>query len=84
MIATREHGYELRIDPEQLDAHRFERLIAEGRSELAAGRPARAASMLEEALALWRGSPLADLAFEPFAQREIARLARSASRHWSC
>ena len=74
MIATREHGYELQVDPECLDAHRFERLLGEGRSELAAGRPARAASTLEEALALWRGSPLADLAFEAFAQREIARL----------
>ena len=40
MIATREHGYELQVDPECLDAHRFERLLGEGRSELAAGRPA--------------------------------------------
>jgi DNA-binding SARP family transcriptional activator len=73
-IATRDHGYELGLDPERLDAHRFERLVAEGRSELAAGRSARAASTLEGALALWRGPPLADLAFELFAQREIARL----------
>ncbi len=73
-IATREHGYELGLDPERLDAYRFERLVAEGRSELAAGRSARAASTLEGALALWRGGPLADLAFEPFAQHEIARL----------
>ena len=73
-ISTREHGYALELDPEQLDARRFERLVGEGRSELAAGRPARAATTLEEALALWRGRPLADLAFEPFAQGEIARL----------
>jgi DNA-binding SARP family transcriptional activator len=73
-VATREHGYELRLDPERLDAHRFERLLAEGRSELAAGRPERAAAALEVALSLWRGPPLADLAYEPFAQREIARL----------
>ena len=37
-------------------------------------RPGRAAEKLREALALWRGPPLADLAYEPFAQAEIARL----------
>lgn len=74
MVATREHGYELRLEDDQLDAHRFERLVAEGRAELAEGRAARAASTLEGALALWRGAPLADLTFEPSVQREIARL----------
>jgi DNA-binding SARP family transcriptional activator len=74
VVVTREHGYELKLDPERLDAHRFGRLVAEGRSELAAGRPARAASVFEQALALWRGPPLADLAYEPFAQPEIGRL----------
>jgi DNA-binding SARP family transcriptional activator len=73
-IVTREHGYELQLDPELLDAHRFERLVAEGRAALAAGRPRPAASALEDALALWRGPPLADLAYEPFAQREASRL----------
>jgi DNA-binding SARP family transcriptional activator len=42
-VVTREHGYELRIDPESLDSHRFERLVAEARSALAAERPERAA-----------------------------------------
>jgi DNA-binding SARP family transcriptional activator len=74
LVATRGHGYQLMLDPECLDAHRFERLLAEGRSELAASRPERAASALEEALSLWRGRPLDDLAYEPFAQRAIARL----------
>jgi DNA-binding SARP family transcriptional activator len=73
-IVTREHGYELRLHPGCLDAHRFERLVAEGRSDLAAGRPAPAASALEDALSLWRGPPLADLAYEPFAKQEVARL----------
>ena len=74
LVVTRERGYELELDRDRLDAERFERLVAEGRGELAAGRPERAASLLERALALWRGPPLADLAYEPFAQREIARL----------
>jgi DNA-binding SARP family transcriptional activator len=74
VIVTREHGYELELDPDRLDARRFERLVAEGRRELAAGRPERAIAALEGALSLWRGPPLADLAYEPFAQREIARL----------
>ena len=40
-IATRERGYRLEIDPEQLDSHRFEALVAQGRAELAADRPSR-------------------------------------------
>ena len=74
LIVTRERGYSLAIYPEQLDAWRFERLVAEGRDELAAGRPGSAVTALERALDLWRGAPLADLAYEPFAQPEIARL----------
>jgi DNA-binding SARP family transcriptional activator/DNA-binding CsgD family transcriptional regulator len=74
MVVTRQHGYELQLDPERLDACDFERLVGEGSSELAAGRPERAAAALEGALSLWRGTPLADLAYERFAQVEIARL----------
>jgi DNA-binding SARP family transcriptional activator len=74
LLVTRQQGYELRVDPDQVDSRRFERLVAEGRSELAADRPEAAASTLEQALALWRGAPFSDLAREPFAQRESARL----------
>jgi DNA-binding SARP family transcriptional activator len=74
VVVTRERGYELRVDPERLDSHRFERLVAEGRRELEARRPERAVSTLEGALSLWRGAPLAELAYEPFAQGEIGRL----------
>src|SRR4051812_32479467 len=74
MLMTRGHGYELRVDADELDARRFERLLEEGRVELAAERPERALEALEAGLALWRGAPLADLAYEPFAQSEIARL----------
>ena len=74
VLVTRGHGYELQIEPDQLDAHRFERSLDEARGELAADRPERALALLERGLALWRGPPLADLAYEPFAQAEIARL----------
>ncbi|HKP19998.1 MAG TPA: BTAD domain-containing putative transcriptional regulator, partial [Thermoleophilaceae bacterium] len=74
VLVTRGHGYELRVEPDGLDARRFERLLDEGRAELAAERPERALEALERGLALWRGPPLADLAYEPFAQAEIARL----------
>ena len=75
IIVTRDRGYELRLDPERLDSHRFELLVAEGRGELAQGRPERAVRALERALSLWGGPPLADVAYEPFAEREVARLA---------
>jgi class 3 adenylate cyclase/DNA-binding winged helix-turn-helix (wHTH) protein len=74
VVVTREHGYQLQLDPERLDAHRFERLVADARAELDAGRPESALPALDQALSLWRGPPLADLAYEAFAQREIARL----------
>jgi DNA-binding SARP family transcriptional activator len=74
LVVTRERGYELTLDAERLDSQRFERLVAEGRSELAGDHPERAVAALEGALSLWRGAPLAEFAYEPFAQREIARL----------
>ena len=63
---ARAPGYVLRVDPAELDLARFERLLADARR----ARPIRsaAAARLREALALWRGPPLADLADEPFAQ----------------
>ena len=64
----------LSVWPESVDAARFESLLDRGRRELAAGEAKRASATLRDALALWRGPPLADLAFEPFAQSEIARL----------
>ena len=73
-LVTTAGGYELRVEPGELDAHRFEQRLADGRAELAAGRASEAATILEDALALWRGRPLEDLSYEPFAQRECARL----------
>jgi DNA-binding SARP family transcriptional activator len=73
-VTTRERAYKLEIDPNELDAYRFEDLLARGRAELAGDRPERAVAVLETALRLWRGAPLADLAYEQFAQVEVARL----------
>jgi DNA-binding SARP family transcriptional activator len=73
-ISTRAPGYVLEVDPGAVDAHRFARLVSEGREQLGAGDPAAASSVLREALALWRGPALADFTYEPFAQTEIARL----------
>ena len=67
-------GYRLRVEPDELDLGRFERLCTEGRRALAAGRHERAAARLGAALAEWRGPPLADVSFEPFAPPEVARL----------
>src|SRR6266540_3377960 len=73
-LATRPPGYLLEVDPEELDLRCFERLLAEGHDALAQGDAERAARVLHEALALWRGPALAEFAFEPFAQAEIGRL----------
>ncbi|WP_407553456.1 BTAD domain-containing putative transcriptional regulator [Streptomyces sp. Pv4-95] len=59
-VASVDGGYRLCAEPEAVDLHRFERLAAEGGRALAAD-PARAAALLDEALALWRGPALADL-----------------------
>ncbi len=74
LLLTEAAGYVLRVTPERLDARHFETLLERGRRELASGATEPAAVTLRDALALWRGPALADLAFEPFAQSEIARL----------
>src|SRR3954452_9378653 len=73
-LATRAPGYVLHVAPDALDAAVFERLVAEGRAALGRGEANEAAARLGEALSLWRGRALADLADEPFAQPDIRRL----------
>ena len=73
-LVARPPGYLLRVEPGELDLEHFERLVAEGREALAAGDAAAAAESLRAAEALWRGRPLADLEFEPFARVEVERL----------
>lgn len=64
-------GYRVAVDPEAVDAHRFERLARGGRAALAAGEHASATALLGEAIGLWRGPALADV---PFAGARATRL----------
>ncbi|KUO23073.1 AfsR/SARP family transcriptional regulator [Streptomyces dysideae] len=60
-VVSAEGGYRLAAPPDDIDLHRFERLAGEGTRALADGDPAKAAGVLDDALALWRGPALADL-----------------------
>jgi DNA-binding SARP family transcriptional activator len=74
VLVTRAPGYLIRVEPDELDLWRFERMRDAARQAFAAGDATAAAAGLREALALWRGAPFADLAYEPFLETEIARL----------
>jgi predicted ATPase/DNA-binding SARP family transcriptional activator len=67
-------GYVLEIDPQAIDARRFEGLLQRARVALGRNDTERAAADLHAALALWRGDALAEHQFDDFAQRDIARL----------
>ena len=74
VLVTRPPGYALELAADALDLHRFERARADAQAAAARGNYAEASDSLRTGLALWRGPPLGDLAYEPFAQTEIARL----------
>jgi DNA-binding SARP family transcriptional activator len=69
-IVTQPPGYALRADATELDVARAEQLMASAQH----ADPPTASELLREALDMWRGPPLGDLAFEPFAHTEVARL----------
>jgi DNA-binding SARP family transcriptional activator len=73
-LQTRGGGYALELAAGELDADRFAALLERGREERARADDESAAATLREALALWRGPPLSDFAYEEFAQAEVARL----------
>ena len=73
-IVTRAPGYLIRVDNGDVDAARFESLVAEGERLIGVGDSAGAVTVLEDALGLWRGPAFADLAYESFAQRGADRL----------
>jgi YVTN family beta-propeller protein len=73
-IVTHDRGYALPVHADDVDARIFERLLEEGRRAHAQGAFDRTVDVLRQALALWRGPPLADFTFDAFAGAEIARL----------
>lgn len=73
-IATTRGGYRLRVDPDSIDAIRYERLIERAAIQRANGDPARAIDMLERAASLWSGVPYSDLGAWPAAIAEAGRL----------
>ncbi len=70
-IRTRPPGYLLQVSAGEVDVAQFESLVARARER---DDPGERSACLREALAGWRGEPLAELQHEPFAEREIARL----------
>jgi len=74
VLVTRRPGYVISVERDELDLNRFEGRVERGKQALAEGDAETAVRELRAALDLWRGSPLADFAFEPFAQTAIARL----------
>jgi DNA-binding SARP family transcriptional activator len=70
VVETRPPGYVLRVDPEHYDLARFEGRLSRAREATADER----AQLLRDALAEWRGPPLAEFAYEAFAQQEVRRL----------
>ena len=74
VIRTQAPGYVFAAGPEVVDRYRFERLAAEGKTALDDGDAARSADLLREALALWRGPALEDIAFTIADRTELDRL----------
>jgi DNA-binding SARP family transcriptional activator len=74
VLETRPLGYVLQVEKDKLDVDQFEQMLEHGRRLLAQGGAEEASDALREALAIWRGPPLADFRYEAFARDEIARL----------
>jgi DNA-binding SARP family transcriptional activator len=70
ILETKPPGYRLNVGPGELDLDRFRKLVEDARR----AEPPERAAKLSEALAVWRGPPLADFAFEAFAQPHIVHL----------
>src|SRR6185369_8397381 len=74
VLLTRPPGYLLHVDPGDLDSLRFAELVEQGDAAVAAGDPAGGIALLDQALALWRGEPLAELGDLPTPGTDRARL----------
>ncbi len=75
LVTTRRPGYLADVDPDWVDAHRFIRLVQQARRRAEQNAPVEAIGLYDDALALWRGDPLAEFVGEPWARAEISRLA---------
>ncbi len=74
VIVTRPPGYVLEADRASIDAWRFEQLVRDGARLLESGDAERGTATLQTALTVWQGPPLAEFAYEEFAQPHIRRL----------
>ena len=74
VIVTRAPGYLLDVPAEATDVFRLERLVAEGRTQLARRHPDECVRLLAEAEELWRGPAYSEVRDEPFARAEARRL----------
>lgn len=73
-LRTRAPGYELALASENVDSSKFERMLARGQEQLAAGDAEHAVETLTAALALWRGPALCDVELQSFGRQEGERL----------
>ena len=73
-LLTHPPGYQLHVEPDELDSTRLERLVSTAKPALDNGDPETAHRLSTEALALWRGTALADAAHVAAARSEITRL----------
>ncbi|MGH3735297.1 MAG: AfsR/SARP family transcriptional regulator [Micromonosporaceae bacterium] len=80
VLVTSAAGYQLRVEPDDVDMHHFERLADHGENALAAGDAAAAADTLREALGLWRGQPFADVATGTVLQTHALRIEERRNR----
>ena len=78
VLITRPPGYLLRVDSADLDLLRFTELVEDGDRAVSAGDPAGGIALLDEALALWRGEPLAELGDLPTVEHRPAAAGRAA------
>lgn len=74
VVRTHDPGYSLEVDPADVDAHRFARLVADAARAAKDGSPETALTLLADAEALWRGDPLEDLPTAPAWDAELGRL----------
>ena len=86
LLAWRAPGYVLTLADGDLDAARFDSLVADGRRALAAGDPVRAAALLSGGLGMWRGAFLEDVPPTPFTRTYAERFGEhrlSATSLWA-